>query len=157
EVAAAERAPAAQAEAPGFQVPEGVKPLFTTDDLRAALELLQQLDPIGVACRTLRECLLAQLRYHQKIKSDHLVDETGNHKVSGKTLNDAIETVENHLHAIQTKQFKEVSKAMNRPPEVIQRAMDYIRTLDPKPGLRYNLTEPRLIEPDVAFIKQGDE
>ena len=35
--------------------------------------------------------------------------------------------------------------------------MDFIRTLDPRPGLRYNKAETRLIEPDVAFIKQGDE
>ena len=35
--------------------------------------------------------------------------------------------------------------------------MDFIRTLDPRPGLRYNKTEARLIEPDVAFVKQGDE
>ena len=37
------------------------------------------------------------------------------------------------------------------------RAMDFIRTLDPRPGLRYNKTETRLIEPDVAFVKQGDD
>src|SRR6266571_6517194 len=37
------------------------------------------------------------------------------------------------------------------------KAVDLIRTLDPKPGLRYNKIEPTLIEPDVAFIKQGDE
>ena len=36
-------------------------------------------------------------------------------------------------------------------------AIEFVRTLDPKPGLRYNRVEPRLIEPDVAFVKQGDE
>jgi RNA polymerase sigma-54 factor len=35
--------------------------------------------------------------------------------------------------------------------------MDYLRTLDPRPGRRYNTVEPRLIEPDVAIVKQGDE
>src|SRR5579872_2568870 len=34
---------------------------------------------------------------------------------------------------------------------------DYIRTLDPRPGLRYNKVQARLIEPDVAFVKHGDE
>jgi RNA polymerase sigma-54 factor len=29
--------------------------------------------------------------------------------------------------------------------------------LDPRPGLRYNIVQPRLIEPDVAFVKHGDE
>src|SRR5258708_17317285 len=32
-----------------------------------------------------------------------------------------------------------------------------MRTLDTKPGLRYNKIEPKLIEPDVAFVKHGDE
>src|SRR5205807_1082225 len=41
--------------------------------------------------------------------------------------------------------------------EVVQQALDYIRTLDPRPGLRYNKAQPRLIEPDVAFVKHGDE
>src|SRR5260370_7448640 len=31
------------------------------------------------------------------------------------------------------------------------------RTMDPKRGLCYNKVEPKLIEPDVAFVKQGDE
>jgi len=32
-----------------------------------------------------------------------------------------------------------------------------VRTLDPRPGLRYNKVSARLIEPDVAFVKHGDE
>ena len=35
--------------------------------------------------------------------------------------------------------------------------LELIRTLDPRPGLRYNAVNARLIEPDVAFVKQGDE
>ena len=39
----------------------------------------------------------------------------------------------------------------------MQAALEYIRTLDPRPGQRYNKTQARLIEPDVAFVKHGDE
>jgi RNA polymerase sigma-54 factor len=46
---------------------------------------------------------------------------------------------------------------MSRPIDAVQAALEYIRTLDPRPGLRYNKTQPRLIEPDVAFVKHGDE
>ena len=35
--------------------------------------------------------------------------------------------------------------------------MDVIKRLDPKPGLRYNKTEPRLVEPDVQFRKVDGE
>ena len=46
---------------------------------------------------------------------------------------------------------------LERPIEAVQAALEYIRTLDPRPGLRYNKTLPRLIEPDVAFVKNGEE
>ena len=38
---------------------------FSLSDLHEAIEVVRQLDPPGVACRDLRECLLYQLRYHQ--------------------------------------------------------------------------------------------
>jgi len=72
-------------------------------------------------------------------------------------LADAIAIVDQHLKALQNKQHKEIAKAINRPIEAIQAALEYIRTLDPRPGLRYNKVQPRLIEPDVAFVKHGDE
>ncbi len=65
--------------------------------------------------------------------------------------------VDQHLHALQNKNYKDVAKIMGRPLDAVMRAMDFIRTLDPRPGLRYNKAETRLIEPDVAFVKQGDE
>ena len=65
--------------------------------------------------------------------------------------------VDQHLHALQNKNYKDVAKAIGRPLEAVMLAMDFIRTLDPRPGLRYNKVETRLIEPDVAFVKQGDE
>jgi len=58
---------------------------------------------------------------------------------------------------VQNKQHKEIAKTIGRPLEAVQQALDYIRTLDPRPGLRYNKVQARLIEPDVAFVKHGDE
>jgi len=65
--------------------------------------------------------------------------------------------VDGHLQALTNKQFKEISKAINRPVEAVEHVLTFIRSLDPRPGLRYNKIEPRLIEPDVAFVKHGDE
>ena len=47
------------------------KPNFTAADLQEALQVVQQLDPPGVGCRDLRECLLAQLRFHQAQLEQH--------------------------------------------------------------------------------------
>src|ERR1700733_6724774 len=128
------------------------KPNFTSADLQEALETVRQLDPPGVGCRDLRECLLAQLHYHQAQLALH---KNGNG--TAQVLQDACDIVDQHLRGVQNKQHKEIAKAINRPLEAVQTALDYIRTLDPRPGLQYNKTQPRLIEPDVAFVKHGDE
>ncbi|MGI9103459.1 MAG: RNA polymerase factor sigma-54 [Terriglobales bacterium] len=127
------------------------KPLFTLQELHEAISLVRLMDPVGVAARDLRECLLAQLQF---LQSAH-----GNGKTNGngQALADAIVIVNEHLRAVQNKQLKEISKAIGRPIEAVQVALDLVKTLDPRPGLRYNKIEPRLIEPDVAFIKHGDE
>jgi RNA polymerase sigma-54 factor len=127
---------------------------FSLSDLHEAIEVVRQLDPPGVACRDLRECLLYQLRYHQQ---QHELHKNGNGESTAQTLTDAIAIVDQHLRAVQNKQYKEIARALVRPVEAVQQALDYIRTLDPRPGLRYNKTQPRLIEPDVAFVKHGDE
>ncbi|HEX8814903.1 MAG TPA: RNA polymerase factor sigma-54 [Terriglobales bacterium] len=127
---------------------------FKASDLREALEVVRQFDPPGVACRDLRECLLYQLRFHQR----HLdLQKNGDREANAQLLNDSIAVVSDHLRAVQSKQFKEISKATGRPVDAIEAALVYIRTLDPRPGQRYNNVQPRLIEPDVAFIKHGDE
>jgi RNA polymerase sigma-54 factor len=143
---------AAPAKAP---VPQ-FKPNYTLADLQEAIEIIRQLDPPGIGCRDLRECLLYQLRYHQQHLSSSK-NGNGNHEETLQVITDAIAIVDQHLRAVQNKQLKEIARALNRPPEAVQQALDYIRTLDPRPGQQYNKTAPRLIEPDVAFVKHGED
>jgi RNA polymerase sigma-54 factor len=145
EVASKPAAAAAQAQ-PAY------RPHFTLHELHEALDLVRQLDPPGVACRDLRECLVCQLRY---IQQQHLQQKNGNG--TSQVLADALAIVDQHLRALQMKQHKEIAKAIGRPIEAIPPALEFIRTLDPRPGQRYNKATTRLIEPDVAFIKHGDE
>lgn len=104
-----------------------------------ALALVQELDPAGVGARDLRECLLIQLR------------------LAGAADTLATSIVANHLAEVETKQLKKIASALNCPLEEVEANLEIIRHLDPKPGQRYNNVEPRLIEPDVAFVKMGDE
>jgi RNA polymerase sigma-54 factor len=131
----------------------GVYLNFTLADLHEALEVVRQFDPQGIACRDLRECLLYQLRYH--LQQMHLHPNGG--ALTEQVVKDAIAVVDQHLRAVTLKQFKEIARAIGRPVEAVQVALDYVRTLDPRPGLRYNKVPARLIEPDVAFVKHGDE
>jgi RNA polymerase sigma-54 factor len=64
--------------------------------------------------------------------------------------------VRNHLALLQKRDLKEISRAVSRPVAEVGTAVDLIRTLDPRPGRRYNREQTRLIEPDVAFVKRGD-
>ena len=139
--------PAAHAHQPIYT------PTFSLSELHEALELVRQFDPPGVACRDLRDCLLYQLRYHQHQLAIH---KNGN-GTTEQVLRDAIAIADQHLRALQMKQHREIGKAINRPVEAVQEAIEYIRRLDPRPGLRYNKVQARLIEPDVAFVKHGDE
>jgi RNA polymerase sigma-54 factor len=126
---------------------------FTRADLHEALEVVRQFDPQGIACRDLRECLLYQLRYH--LEQLHL--HSNGSALTEQVVRDAIAVVDQHLRAVTLKQFKEIARAIGRPVEAVQAGLEYVRTLDPRPGLRYNKVPARLIEPDVAFVKHGDE
>jgi RNA polymerase sigma-54 factor len=108
---------------------------YTQDDLEDAIAVVQDFDPIGVGARDLRECLLLQLKAFDP----------------QNTL--AQQIVSEHLKQVQANQLKEIARAVNRPLEVVKRTLDTIKKLDPRPGLRYNKTEPRLVEPDVYFRK----
>jgi RNA polymerase sigma-54 factor len=140
------------ASKPEFKVLEFPHPGFTLEDLHKAIELVRQMDPVGVAARDLRECLLAQLKYQQHFRKAH-----GLNGDTELVLEDAVVIIGEHLRPLQNKQYREISKAIGRPLEAVMAALEYVKTLDPRPGLRYNRTDARLIEPDVAFVKQGDE
>jgi RNA polymerase sigma-54 factor len=128
--------------------------LFGRDGLHEAIDLVRQMDPVGVAARDLRECLMAQL---ENLKLHKPLNGSPQTLLNGETVEVCLALVDKYLPMVQNKQLKEIGKALGKTVEQVQAAVDFIKTLDPKPGLRYNKTEPRLIEPDVAFIKQGDE
>jgi RNA polymerase sigma-54 factor len=145
------QAAAAPAKAP-FQHEFRVN--FNREQLYEGIAVVQQLDPPGVGARDLRECLLAQIHHLQQVRGLHTDEDFAAH---AQLLTDAENVVDQHLHAMQLKNYKEIARALGRPVEAITQVLELIRTLDPRPGLRYNAVNARLIEPDVAFVKQGDE
>src|ERR1700727_2870926 len=55
------------------------------------------------------------------------------------------------------RQFRELAKILGRPMEHVEIAVSMIQHLNPRPGLRYSGAGARTVEPDVYFIKDGDE
>jgi RNA polymerase sigma-54 factor len=82
---------------------------------------------------------------------------TQRYELRCKVLDLALRIVDHHLPMLQKRDLREMSKILGKQPELVQEAIDFIRTLDPRPGQRYNRSDARLIEPDVAFVKRGDE
>jgi RNA polymerase sigma-54 factor len=109
------------------------------EDVQKALEIVQHFDPPGVAARDIRECLMIQLTF------------------LGEDESIAVDIVRDHLHKLQNKQFKEIAKALNKPLDAIMEEVEIIKALDPRPGQKYNRTQPRLIEPDVFIVKVGGQ
>src|SRR5215467_5943252 len=112
-----------------------IKSNFDVKALHEAIEIVRQLDPPGVACRDLRECLLYQLRFHQRNLEHH---KNGNGESTAQAIADAITIVDQHLRGLQLKQLKEIAKSLSCPIEAVMAAVEFIKTLDPRPGLRYN-------------------
>jgi len=120
---------------------EEIAPLgeHQTATVEAALTAVQSLDPAGVGARDLRECLLLQIE-----------------SINGKG-GVAWQIVSNHMHLLETRQFKEMARLLGRPLDHVEIAVYMIRHLNPRPGLRYSGAGARVVEPDVTFIKDGDD
>jgi RNA polymerase sigma-54 factor len=115
----------------------------TGEEVEEALLIVQEFDPPGVGARSLSECLDRQL----------VVLDPGNSPLTEL----ARLIVREHLKFVQNNQFKELAREVNRPIEQVKRAVEVIKKLDPRPGMRYNKTEARVVEPDVFFRKVGEE
>ncbi len=112
-----------------FQVAEG----------EGMLQVLQGLDPAGIAARDLRECLLLQLR-------DANQEETLAYKI-----------VANYFDQLINHRWSEISKELSITPKDVQTAADEIAKLDPKPGLKYAAPPDNYITPDLVVDKIAGE
>jgi RNA polymerase sigma-54 factor len=109
------------------------------DVAESVLRRIHEFDPIGVAARSLKECLLIQAR-HFGIDDEVLVG-----------------IIERHLSNLEKKNFSAIAKDLNQPVEEIYEAAKVIRELDPKPGRQYTTEEPTYITPDVFIHKVGEK
>ncbi|HSB75223.1 MAG TPA: hypothetical protein VLC12_06190, partial [Terriglobales bacterium] len=98
--------------------------LFDAAALKEAIEVVQHLDPVGVASRDLRECLLVQLT-HQAQDSRQL--KNGESLAASQLISDAVAIVDKHLRELQGKQYKEIGRAIGRPLDAVMEAVELIK------------------------------
>ncbi|MGE0883737.1 MAG: RNA polymerase factor sigma-54 [Blastocatellales bacterium] len=109
------------------------------ETMEKALEIVQQLDPTGVAARNMPECLLLQLKYHGY--GDRL----------------AATLIRDHFHKLQHHKWPELAKELGVSVEQIAQEMKLIRQLEPKPGRKYAPPSTHYIEPEVYIEKMDDD
>ncbi len=109
------------------------------DIFKNCIEIIQQLEPIGVGARNLSECLIIQMR-------NLGVD------------NDLLETiVSKDLDLIGKNKYKEITKKYNISMQKCVNLINIIKTLDPKPGRVCSVENSVYVQPDVIVEKIEDE
>ncbi|HEX8311015.1 MAG TPA: RNA polymerase factor sigma-54 [Chthoniobacteraceae bacterium] len=108
-------------------------------DLQRVLEHVQTFHPVGVASRDLRECLLIQL------------------KRIGKEQSLEYRIVDRHLDDLGKRRFPEIARRLGTTPEQVQRAANFVATLDPKPGQIFATDPNNYVLPDVTVEKISGE
>ena len=109
------------------------------DEVEGVLDVIQRLDPVGVAARDTRECLLIQLRFHGWRKS----------------LAEAI--VRDYVDRLENRDYDPIARGLGVTVEEVAEAVSVITSLDPRPGRRLSDEETVYISPDIYVFKVGDE
>jgi RNA polymerase sigma-54 factor len=116
-------------------IQEKVEPAFVEE----ALKLIQGFDPIGIAARDLRECLLLQARILGSVRP--LVEKI----------------IMGHMKELEIKNYAHIARKLKEPLANVLAAVVIITNMDPKPGSIYNEERIQSIIPDVYVIKSGDD
>ncbi|MGD8376554.1 MAG: RNA polymerase factor sigma-54, partial [Acidobacteriota bacterium] len=108
-------------------------------EVKGTLQALQRFDPAGVFATDLPECLLLQL---ERLDIEEPLVEV---------------IVRGHLELVQSRRYPEIAKLLGCPLEDVHHAVQVLKQLDPKPGMKYAPRESRYVVPDVFVIKDGDD
>jgi len=111
----------------------------TVEEIEPVLKRIQFFDPVGVAARDLRECLLVQL------ESLGLSDSL------------AARIVADHLSLLESKRYEKLARDLSTTVDEIAAAAHVIASLEPKPSRGYEQEEVRTVLPDVFVEKIGGE
>lgn len=116
-----------------------LKLLFALQKASRVLSIIQEFDPVGVAARDLKECLLIQTKF---LGNEGLI--------LGKI-------VKHHLPNLERKKYRVIAADLNISIEGVIEAAQVIAQLEPKPGRPFNDKESQYITPDIYVYKMEDK
>ena len=108
--------------------------------IEKVLGIIQKLEPVGVAARSPRECLLLQLQAMDE-------DIPGHHT--------ATEIIDQHLSLLANKEFSKLRKLLGVSEHELDIATSLIQQLNPHPGYSVGGAVVDYIVPDILVQKKG--
>ncbi len=108
------------------------------DEVEAVLHRVQRFDPVGIAARNLRECLLLQLEPFDP---------------GTPGLADVKNIIENHLDLLGAHDYARLQKKTRRNEEQLHQLILFIQALNPKPGASISKNNAQYVIPDI-FVRK---
>ena len=112
------------------------------DEVVAVLHRVQRLEPVGVASRSTGECIRIQLRAQPA-------------STTGVDL--ALRLVRDHLDMVAANDYQGMLQETGVSPESLKQALELIRSLEPRPGARYDNRHDEYLVPDVYVRLDGNK
>lgn len=110
------------------------------DEVEAVLKRIQRFDPVGVAAKDLRDCLLIQLSQFDK---------------TTPWLEEARLIISDHLDLLANHDFRTLMRVTRLKEDVLKEVVNLIQSLDPRPGQSIQTGEPEYVIPDVLVRKHN--
>lgn len=110
----------------------------TPEEIERIRNIIKTFEPRGVAARTLKECLLAQVDKCPENEKLELL-------------------IENHLEDLSKSKYNEVLKKLKIEKDELNKLLCDLKRLDPKPGSNFEKEDVDYAEIDLLLIKEENE
>jgi RNA polymerase sigma-54 factor len=110
------------------------------DHVTDVLAIIQEFDPTGVGAHDLRECLMLQL-----------------HRLGREEDSLEYQIVDRYLEKLAGRKFHDIARALKVSHDEIKHAVDFVSSLDPKPGHAFSADVATYVYPEVLVQKVDGE
>ncbi|MCM2678611.1 RNA polymerase factor sigma-54 [Echinimonas agarilytica] len=110
------------------------------DEIEAVLKRIQLFDPIGSGSRSIKECLLIQLRQFG---------------TDTPWLKEAMLVINNHMDLLASRDYRTLMRRARLKEDQLREVMRLIQSLNPRPGSAIVVEDSQYVIPDVSVMKRN--